>query len=384
MHRLTSSSLSARIGVPSLLDRESDLRAISRICDVHLPSGSPLVIRCEIHRVFARSTAALQAREDEESRLALMLMFSSELDDFRLKSGKVWDRTTELQFLGAKLFLLGWSFPYQNQSSSTDVVHSKPPTSRHLILHEAMRVSIELIHTFCELEDSRNPSHPSNATEDALPPQVFQPKVDFFTLYYGLETLYLFLSHFPSPAPSDIDLAYNHIRSVHNILSRCAGKNEEHQWSRMANNIDLIDKWHSSGRRLPPEAAIRSRMGASLFYDAMQKMAVLKAEKGGRSYGSDLTQPLPDREKHRGRKAGYFVDGVEEEGPDPAGAAAGNTTAPGDVGIQEGPLDQTGLWPGWDESIWGWDLNFLDVSLYDIHSTNGDVWQPQEEPRLFA
>ena len=90
---------------------------------------------------------------------------------------------------------------------------------------------------------------------------------------------------------------------------------------------------------------------ASLFYDAMQKIAVLKAEHGGRSYAADLTQPLPDREKDRDRKASMNADVDEEQG---VGVAAASTKVfPGQEGLKDG---ETGLWPGWDDSIWGWDL----------------------------
>ena len=365
------------MGVPSLLDKESDLRDVSRMCDEYLPLGSTLAVQTEIQKIFARSTAALQG-QTEESCLALILVFSGELDDYRFKVNKYWTQQTEMQYLGAKLFLFGWSFPYQNQPYGM----TQKPTTRKLILHEAMRISIKLIHTFCELEGSRTPSQSSTKTDQSPPPQVYQPTVSFFELNYAVLTLYLFLSHFPSPSPSDIDLAFNHIRNAHTLLARCAGDNEKHQWRRMAFNIDLLGKWHASSRQLPSEAAIKSRMGASLFYDAMQKIAVLKAEQGGRSYTADLTQPLPDRED-RERKASMNVGTEDKDGTDPAGAAPMNVSTAHISGVQEGPADQTGLWPGWDESIWGWDIGMLDPTQFDFESADMSAWQAQGDPRVF-
>lgn len=365
------------MGVPSLLDRESDLRNIARICEQHQASDSSFAIRTEILRIFARSTAAIEAQEEEESRLALILMFSGELDNFRFKSGKTWAPETELEFLGSKLFLLGWSFPYQNQHDGSITGHAKSPTSYKIILHEAMRVSIRLIHSFNALGNSTMPSQLSGDIK-------YRPKVDFFTLWYAVATLYLYLSNFPSPAPSDIDLAFNHIRTAHTIFTRCATNDEKHEWTRMAFNMDLLGKWHASGRKLPYEAVVRYRMGASLFYDAMQKSAVLKAEKGGRSYAADLSQPLPDRERERGRRPSMNVDQNEKEGVDPAGNASMEASPMENLGVQEGPLDQTGLWPGWDESIWGWDLTLSDTSQLDVNSMTEGVWQPNEELGFFG
>lgn len=364
--------------MPSLIDKESDLRDISRMCDEYLPPGSMLAVQSEIQKIFARSTAALQG-QIEESCLALILVFSGELDDYRARINKYWTPQMEMQYLGAKLFLFGWSFPFQNQPYEM----KQTPTSRKLILHEAMRISTRMIHTFCNLGSSRKSIQPSTDPDNSPPAQVHQPTVAFFELNYAVITLYLFLSHFPSPSTSDIDLAFNHIRNAHTLLTRCAGDNEKHQWARMAFNIDLLGKWHASGRQLPPEVAIKSRMGASLFYDGMQKIAVLKAEQGGRSYAADLTQPLPDREKHRGRKASMNVGTDEKEGVDPAGAAAMKVSTVQPAGVQEGPEDQTGLWPGWDESIWGWDLGMLDPTQFDFDTAEMSAWQTQGDPRVF-
>ena len=365
--------------MPSLLDKESDLRVISRMCDEYLPPGSTLAVQTEVQKIFARSSAALQ-EQSEESCLALILVFSGELDDYRLKMSKYWTHQTEMQYLGAKLFLFGWSFPYQNQPYGM----TQTTTARKLILHEAMRISIKLIHTFCESGSSRQASQSSTEPDSSPPPQAYLPTVAFFELSYAVFTLYLFLSHFPSPSPSDTDLAFNHIRNAHTVLNRCAGDNEKHQWARMAFNIDLLGKWHASGRQLPPEVAIKSRMGASLFYDAMQKIAVLKAEQGGRSYAADLTQPLPDPEKDRDRKASMTVETDEKEGVDSAGVAAMKVSPVQTPGVQEGPDDQTGLWPGWDESIWGWDLGMVDPTQFNFDSADVSAWQAQGDPRSFG
>ena len=357
------------MGVPSLIDKESDLRDISRMCDKYLPPGSTLAVQSEVQKIFARSTVTLQG-QTEESCLALIHVFSGELDDYRSRINNYWTQQTEMQYLAAKLFLFGWSFPYQNQPYEL----KETPTSRKLILHEAMRISTKMIHTFCELGSSRKSSQPTTDPDNSPPAQVYQPTVAFFELNYAVITLYLFLAHFPSPSLSDTDLAFNHIRNAHTLLTRCAGDNEKHQWARMAFNIDALGKWHASGRQLPPEVAIKSRMGASLFYDARQKIAVLKAEQGGRCYTADLTQALPDRDKERYRKGSMTLGADETEGVDPAGAAAMKLSTVEPSGVQEGPEDQTGLWPGWDESIWGWDLGMLDPTQFDLDSADMSAW----------
>ena len=359
--------------MPSPVSRDSDLQDIANFCNQYLPAESIFAIQCRLQRVLARATAALQLQIDEESRLALITMFSAEFDELRTQTYKFWDSTTEFQFLGANLFVLGWSFPYQSRSDVTVVGNTDALTSRRLILHDAMRASLRMIHKFCELGDSITGPEAVEDVAHTAPLQVYQPKVNFFTFYYAIVTLCSYLSHFPSPTPSDQDRALNHIRIAHKLLLKCANGDEKHEWARMAFNVDLIGQWYAAGRRLPPEAAIRSRMGASLFYDGMQKIAVLKAEKGGRSYMMDLTQPLPEHER-RARKASLVTP--ESEGTrDLADSTITSETMSKDLGIQEGPLDQTGLWPGWGDAIWGWDFNMLDTANLDIDGDIEGTWQ---------
>ena len=298
-------------------------------------------------------------------------MFGAELDEFRLDSSSNWDSTSEFHFLGAKLFLFGWSYPYHTQPEVVLVGKSQPPPTRRHILHEA----------------TRDITSQSDSDPEGPPPQIHQPKVDFFTFYYAIATLYLFLSYFPNPTPSDRDLALNQIRSAHQLLTKCALNDERHEWARMAFNVDMIGKWYASGQRLPPEATIRNRMGASLFWTGMQQIPVLKAEKGGRSYLSDLTQPLPDRERQRSRKPSLGNDEDDKEGIDPAGTAAINSTTepiPASLSMQGGPVDQTGLWPGWDDSIWSWDVSMLDTTQFAFDSADASAWPSSGEARPYG
>ena len=373
-------SISSRMGIPSSRALESDLQDVDRCCDDYLQPGSVVALRSGIQKIFARASAVLETQKDEDSCLALILMFSAELDEFHFERSSNWDLTTEFQLLGAKLFLFGWSYPYHTQAQELLTGKARPPTTRSLVLHEAMRVSLRLLHTFNDIPSQKGSPRPSSGSEGP-PPQIYQPKVDFFTFHYAIATIYLFLSNFPTSPSSDRDLALNQIRTAHTLLTKCAHNDEKHEWARMAFNVDMIGKWYASGRRLPPEATIRNRMGASLFWTGMQQIAVLKAEKGGRSYLSDLTQPLPDRDRQRSRKPSLVPDEDDNEGVDPAGIAAATSTTepiPATLGMQEGPVDQTGLWPGWDESIWGWDVSMLETTQFAFDPVDTGAWQSGE------
>ena len=380
------------MGVPLLIGKPSDLQTISRLSHQYLSSDPNFANQVEIQRIVAKATNALQEQSDDAtgSVLSLIEMFDNDFKTFRLTSKNPWSTETEFQFLTAKLFVYGWSFPAQTDIDQHSIDITKPPTSRRLILYEAMCTAARIIHTFSELPNSQ---------KSDLPPQVHFPKAYFYTLYYSTVTLYLFLSCFPTPSSTDRDLCLNSIRDSHNLLIRCSLNNPRNQWARMAHNLEWIGKWHASGWRLPPEAKIRSRMGASLFYDAMQKIAVLKAEKGGRGYCSDLTKPMPNRDKDRERLPGLNNEEGEVhtnlEGPmiqqsagqglqqsvvahiDAEDQGWSTATAWQAMPVeQQAPLDHTSLlMSAWDESMWGWDLSMLDTTDMNMDVSGMGPWQ---------
>ncbi|KAL8819913.1 MAG: hypothetical protein Q9191_007630 [Dirinaria sp. TL-2023a] len=285
------------MGVPPLIGKQSDFQTISRLSHEYLTSDPDLATQTEIQRIVAKASVALQEQSDDTalSRIAGVRDWKFDLENLRYTSKGGWSTATEMQYLAAKLFTYGWSFPFQGEThywASNDA--SQPLASLRQIMHEAMQTAISIIHTYKEVPRQTPNSH--------APPQIHYPKPYFFSLYYAVATLYLFLSSYPNPMEEDRVRCMNHIRDAHTLFTRCSLNNPRNQWARLAYNLELLGKWHASGhRKLPPEARLRSRMGASLFYDAMQKIAVLKAERGGRSYSSDLTKPLPDRDVDRER-----------------------------------------------------------------------------------
>ena len=126
---------------------------------------------------------------------------------------------------------------------------------------------------------------------------------------------------------------------------------------------------------------MESRWGAKLFYDAMLKIAVLKAERGTRSYASDLTQgPVPEHDPDRS------PSGMVKE-PDPI-AQAPNVNGGGGCGSNG--ADSTYMYAAmpnqqqqpfmsqqWDENaFWGWDLSTMDTDDFQIDWTGLEGWQP--------
>ena len=375
------------MGMPPALADEPTLRGIVKIASAFIIQDH-FRIQLEILRQYARLTQALQLQTDDSVRDSLVIMASDELETLRSTSVGKWTADTELQFLGAKLFLLGWSFQGQLQGIEPSISASRttpePNVTQKLILHEALTAATHYIHAFSEVGSLKMPMHPSpgskantprsNSTNDDTPPQIYFPKYYFFTLYYAALTLYRFLAALPTASILDQDLARNHIRLAHTVLTRCAIGTET-EWTRLAQNIEIVGQFMNSGRRLPPEAQVKSRLGASLFYDGMLKIAVLKSERGGRSWASDLSQPLPHEGQNTNAEEHLETGGHDEHGvQNPVEFSA---AAAGQGKLDLGPVPQGQVAPQeWDDAFWGWDLAMLDAADWQLDWNGLETWQP--------
>lgn len=373
------------MGVPSALADEPTLRGV-----VEMALGSKIQedfrIQLEMLRQYAKFTQALQLQTDDGIRDSLIMMATGELQTLRSTSVGRWTAETELQFLGARLFLLGWSFQGQLQGNEPSVpvpsTAPEPNITQKLILHEALKSATNYIHAFSELGSLKTPMQPcpgsranmqhSSSFNDDIPIQVYFPKYYFFTLYYAALTLYHFLATLPSASIPNQDLARNHIRLAHTVLTRCA-LGAESEWTRLAQNIEMVGHFMNSGHRLPPEAQIKSRLGAPLFYDGMLKIAVLKSERGSKLWASDLSQPLPhegqETKSAEREKGGHDERGMHNARESSAAAAGYGQLDQGLARVQFIPQE-------WDDTFWGWDLAMLDAADWQLDWNGLETWQP--------
>lgn len=377
---------SSRIGVPPALADEPTLRGVVEIASEFMIQDH-FRIQLEILRQYAKFTQALQLQPDDAVRDSLVMMASGELQTLRNTSAGKWTADTELQFLGAKLFLLGWSFQGHLHDNELSIpvprTAPKPNVTQKLIFHEALSSATNYIHAFSELQSLKTPMQPSpgsradvqrsTSINDDIPSQVYFPKYYFFTLYYAALTLYHFLATLPTASIPDQDLARNHIRLAHTVLMRCA-LGAESEWMRLAQNIEIVGQFMNSGRRLPPEAQIKSRLGAPLFYDGMLKIAVLKSERGSRSWASDLSQHLPHEGQETKAKE-QEIGGHDERGMHDAPASSAVTAGYGRMDPGSGSQGQF-IPHEWDDTLWGWDLAMLDAADWQLDWNGLETWQP--------
>ena len=350
---------STRIGVSPPLADEVNLRNI-----VHLCSNTSLErdasYQTEISIVLARYTRLLELDRTGDMRPSLIQVGCAALEDLRDTNGKRWTTSTELQFWGAKMFLYGWLFhndgPASGVASKGGSSTPEPIPAIRMALYEALNSAVRLIRLFHDVKGQNSTLAPI--------PQVFLPRHYIYTVYFAALILYHFLTTLPSASAIDMNTARNHIGLCHTSLMQSANGDSTNDRSRLAQNIVSIGEFLKQGRRLPAEYRIESRLGASLFYDAMLKLAVLKAEKGIRAYAADLTQKVDDEKAQQRRVRNNAA--ISSSPP-----VADSTIA--DLQLEEPFVVDP---QQWNADGWGWDITMLDPMDPNFDWNALEDWQP--------
>ena len=352
------------MGLPPSFASGSDLRNISQLCR-DCPCSTDFETQTDINRQLAKFNVALKECREHVFRMSLIRLFGDELDTTRNKFPGKWAVETELQFLGAKMFLYSFSFRSRNHSleTSSSTTASELSSAVHVLLYEVMGVAAKIIYLFSELLHRNDEDSPGDPHKP--PPQIFFPKHYIFTLCYACLVLYHFLEVEGANQVPQIeqDLALNHIGFVHAILVRCGVENNA-EASRLADWLKLISKWNRSKRVAP---YVTSRLGASLFYEGILKSATLKAESGDRSRAADLTRSFDeDQRKDIAEDATTTVRPQTQE-TQPQSSEWLMPLATNDTQHQQqqqqqrlvGDSDELYSWQGWEDQLQGWDLSML-------------------------
>ena len=276
------------VGLSPTLADETYIRTVQEISD-RTRLDNQTRSQTDISLVLATYTQQLENNRSGDSRDTLTRAGCHELDDLHSINISQWSPPTLLQYLGAKLFLHGWSLrnthPDRNPAESFNQLPLATKAARRIILHEALGAATQYIETFANMSNAGSP-----ATQPSpVAPQTHLPKHYILILYFSSLVLYHILSTLPNlPAP-EIDGVRNRIGQAHSMLRTISANNPRNERMRLAYNIELVGEFLKQGRRLPEDAKIESRLGASLFYDAMLKIAVIKSERGEQARANDLS-----------------------------------------------------------------------------------------------
>ena len=372
------------MGLPPSLTNGSDLQDIGQLCRDY-PCSVDFAAQIDIQRQLAKFCVVLKECKEHSLRMSLIRLFSNELETIRNMFLGKWAVETELHFLGAKLFLYGFSFRSRNhnhESSKSAAVETR--SSLSVLLYEAMGVAAKIIYTFSDLKCQDNQG--SHFETSKFPPQIFFPKHYIYTFCYACLVLYHFLEVNPQAPKSEQDLARNHIGFAYSTLVRCGNDNNQ-EVGRLARWLELMGRWSRSKRSVPH---VTSRLGAPLFYESLLKSATLKAEMGKRSRAADISRPYDeeqhDREKAEREEAAAKLQEtcVEPENRTPQGSLALRENVnlewlmPPEKQQHQGlvgDFDDQYSWQGWEDQLQGWDLSMLNAVDFTIGMDQGEgVW----------
>ena len=361
------------MGLPPSLASGSDLQEIAQLCREY-PCSMDFAAQIDIQRQLAKFCIALKECKEHGLRMSLIRLFGDELEITRNKFPGKWAVETDLQFLGAKMFLYGFSFRSRNRNhESSNSASAEINSSLSVLLYEAMGVAAKIIYTFSDLKYQDDEG--SHFETSKFPPQIFFPKHYIYTFCYACLVLYHFLEVNSQAPKSEQDLARNHIGFAYSTLVRCGTDNNQ-EVGRLAQWLELMGKWNRSKRSVP---YVSSRLGASLFYESILKSATLKAEMGERSRAADISRPYDEEERNkekaeRDEAAAKMQETLmvpENRTPQGSLALPKNVNfdwlmppeQPEQQGQQQGLVgdyDDQYSWQGWEDQLQGWDLSLLN------------------------
>ena len=255
----------------------------------------------EIQRHVARYISILERQTDTCSRCAITQMLDQDLDSMKVQFKDGWCDEVEFNFLAAKLYLYALCFaPHSIRSSSSQEAHgaSHIEVTAHVLLHHGLTTVVQLVGTFSafhhlQLHEGNVQIHTPRGRDD-FDHRIFYPKVYFRTLFFAVCFLLFFLSTNSNTTPEDKYSVQVQVDAIYQIFSKVSAS-EEHKHA--AKNIQAL-RQAINLEIGSPENVVQSRLGASIYFNALRTTKKLKLKKARRGEHTDLGSTREDDANH--------------------------------------------------------------------------------------
>lgn len=244
------------LGLPSLINSESDIAAIRTILSEYAPSYE-FATQVRVQLVVASFASILSNNSNTEIDSSLVRMVDTELDAIKTTCADGWTDMAELGVLAAKLHFY-----------ALVITRIRPgATSRDILLKLGLGVSLRIAHlTNARLHDNSN----STAETHNLTLQQrlrTHPKNYFRGLAFATVFLLRYFSLNSAAHADEQQMAANHVMMAHHIFQTCATSPQDEP-GRAASLFETL------GRQAPISAdatklRLTDRMGVSILLDAV-------------------------------------------------------------------------------------------------------------------
>jgi len=264
--------MSTFLGLPPFVDSTAHMDDI-----LTKTKGLPRVLtaQTDIQLHAARFTQALDGASDPATRLGYINLFDRDLERVRGTFQDTWTEEAELNLLSAKLYLYSHSFIAGQPSLFLGAGGSSHlDSSARVILMDGLSTVVRYIHAFSQLDQSAlspfsaGASQPTNSQVNR---QLHLPHHYFRTLAFSAFFLLKFLAIAPDATESDKILARNNLTTAHGIFMAYPYSKETRG---VAMTIETLGKTN-----VAREGKVQTRLGASIFYDALLNFSQLEKAK---------------------------------------------------------------------------------------------------------
>lgn len=238
------------------------MRTISQFYD---EKNIPLdfIAMTEIQRQVGQYIAALDGHACDSLAMSLVPQFLHDFDAIKTRYSKVWSFSTEINLQSAKLYMFAMCLISTDYNSLKSMKDTDVAIFLHKILQWGHASALSLISLMAEVSAAKTDNPSCGRYEDGGSPILATPKQHFRLAFFACCFLLKFLDTGTASA-ADRDSARNAISTLfHQTFMRFPS---QPQLARAASVIEVL------GRVIVPDRGrlvthVRSRLGASMFYD---------------------------------------------------------------------------------------------------------------------
>jgi hypothetical protein len=237
-------------------------------------------VQLEIRRQVVLFSAAFAGDLDPSTSTTLLNMFNNDLSKLSGAYSDTWSQRLDVQQLGAKLFLYS---TYLAVAAKRSFATTNPlADSTQLALQLGLPTAVSLINKMAELNRTTHP-HTGVPNQETL----HYPKFYFHLAVYAVFFLTRFLGSNPHASQADREMAISHLTTAHQFFSALAPAADD--FTRVTQIIEVLARnlkeytWDNS-------SSVKSRLGASLLYDATRMFDVPLKESKRQSTKPTVTE----------------------------------------------------------------------------------------------
>lgn len=239
-----------------------------------------LVAMTEIQRQVARNIISLDDLSVRGSQLSLVQLLDQELDAIRKRFANCWSSAAEINLQGAKLLFYAHFLLFAEDQESE---MGKEADVHHFIctvLQRGHSAALELIKVIQDLGLASTSDPPCVRTEDGGSPLLAHPKQHFRLAFFACVFLLKYVDYGPTTSSTDQDAARNGVATVFQVFKQFVSREEI---LRATRTIEVLGRSIVPGERRV-KTMIKTRMGASLSYNAIWTAAKLRGREQDPEY----------------------------------------------------------------------------------------------------